>query len=111
GQTLEIELKFGRSFEMESFHRLLITSNHTQVIQASSEVRRFVVCDVSDARRGDATYFDRLYSVADGRDDVTARALMHHLLTRDVTKFQPWAAQQQFLGDKALIDQKLLSLT
>jgi hypothetical protein len=111
GQTLEIEIKFGRSFEIESFHRLLITSNHTQVIQASSEARRFVVCDVSDARRGDAAYFDRLYAVADGRDDTTARAFMHHLLSRDLSKFQPWAAQQHFLGDKALVDQKLLSLT
>jgi len=46
GQTLEIEQKFGRSFEIESFHRLLMTSNHAQVVQASSEARRFVVYDV-----------------------------------------------------------------
>jgi hypothetical protein len=45
GQTLEIEQKFGRSFEIESFHRLLITSNHSQVVQASSEARRFVETD------------------------------------------------------------------
>lgn len=111
GQTLEIEVKFGRSFEIESFHRLLITSNHTQVIQASSEARRFVVCDVSDARRGDADYFDRLYAVADGRDDTTAQAFMHYLQSRDLSEFQPWAAQQHFLGDKALVDQKLASLS
>jgi hypothetical protein len=111
GQTLEIELKFGRSFEIESFHRLLITSNHTQVIQASSEARRFVVCDVADARRGDSAYFDRLYAIADGRDDATAQAFMHHLLNRDLSKFQPWAAQQQFIDDKALIEQKRLSLS
>jgi hypothetical protein len=111
GQSLEIELKFGRSFEIDSFHRLLITSNHTQVIQASSEARRFVVYDVSDGRRGDATYFDCLYAVADGRDDMTAKAFMHHLLGCDLSNFRPWDAQQQFLGDKALVDQKLLSLT
>jgi hypothetical protein len=108
---LEVELKFGRSFEIESFHRLLITSNHTQVVQASSEARRFVVCNVSDARRGDSNYFDRLYAVADGRDVATAQALMHHLLNRDLSKFQPWAAQQRFLDDKALIEQKRLSLS
>jgi hypothetical protein len=111
GQTLAVEVKFGRSFEIDSAHRLLITSNHVQVIQASSEARRFVVCDVSDARRGDPYYFDRLYAVADGRDDVTARAFMYHLLSRDLSKFQPWAAQQQFLGDKALIQQKALTLS
>jgi hypothetical protein len=111
GQTLEVELKFGRSFQVDSFHRLLITSNHLQVIQASSESRRFVVCDVADTRRGDADYFDRLYAVADGRDDVTARAFMQHLLDRDLSTFKPWAAQQQFLGDDALVRQKVLSLS
>ena len=111
GQTLEIEIKFGRSFEIDSFHRLLITSNHAQVIQASSEARRFVVCDVSDARRGDANYFDHLYAVADGRDDATAAAFMHHLLNRDLSNFQPWAAQQQLRADDALARQRVLSLT
>jgi hypothetical protein len=104
-------MKFGRSFEIESFHRLLVTSNHTQVIQASAEARRFVVCDVSDVRRGDAAYFDRLYAVADGRDDATAQAFMLHLLKRDLSNFQPWAAQQRFIGDAALIEQKRLSFS
>jgi Family of unknown function (DUF5906)/Primase C terminal 2 (PriCT-2) len=111
GQTMEIEIKFGRNFEINSFHRLLITSNNAQVIQASSETRRFVVCDVSDARRADADYFERLYAIADGRDDATARAFMQHLLERDLSHFQPWAAQQQFLADKALVEQKALTLS
>jgi hypothetical protein len=111
GQTLEIELKFGRSFEIESFHRLLITSNHAQVVHASSEARRFVVYDVADARRGDSAYFDRLYAIADGRDDATAQAFMHHLLNRDLSEFQPWAAQRLFIDDNALIEQKRLSLS
>ena len=36
---------------------------------------------------------------------------MQHLMSRDLSNFRPWASQQQFLGDKALVDQKLLSLT
>jgi hypothetical protein len=36
---------------------------------------------------------------------------MHHLLNRDLSKFQPWAAQQQFVDDKALIEQKRQSLS
>jgi hypothetical protein len=36
---------------------------------------------------------------------------MHHLLSRDLSKFRPWAAQQDFLDDAALVNQKLLSLT
>ena len=63
------------------------------------------------ARRGNADYFDRLYAVADGRDDATARAFMQHLINRDLSTFRPWEAQQQFLGDKALIQQKALSLS
>ena len=55
--------------------------------------------------------FDRLYAVADGRDDATGQAFMHHLLNRDLSKFQPWDAQQQFFDDKALIEQKRLSLS
>jgi hypothetical protein len=111
GQIFDIELKFGRTFQIDSFHRLIITSNHSQVIQASSESRRFVVCEASNARRGDAEYFDRLYAVADGRDDSTARAFMQHLLDRDLSNFRPWKAQQQFLGDEALVRQKVLSLS
>jgi hypothetical protein len=111
GQIFDIELKFGRTFQIDSFHRLIITSNHTQVIQASSESRRFLICEVSNARRGDTDYFDRLYAVADGRDDRTARAFMQHLLDQDLTRFRPWEAQQKFLGDEALVRQKALSLT
>jgi hypothetical protein len=111
GQIFDIELKFGRTFQIDSFHRLIITSNHSQVIQASSESRRFLVCEASKARRGDAEYFDRLYAVADGRDDGTARAFMQHLLDRDLSNFRPWKAQQQFLGDEALVRQKVLSLS
>jgi hypothetical protein len=111
GSSLQIEIKFGRSFEIESFHRLLMTSNHAQVVQASSEARRFVVCEVSNARRGDADYFDQLYAVADGRDEAVARAFMHHLLNRDLSNFRPWADQQEFLADEALIGQKILSLS
>jgi hypothetical protein len=36
---------------------------------------------------------------------------MRHLLNRDLSTFRPWAAQQQFLDDEALIRQKALSLS
>ena len=55
GQTIPIEFKFGDALEIESHHRLLLTSNHEQVFQAAGEERRFVVYDVSDARRGTPT--------------------------------------------------------
>jgi hypothetical protein len=76
GQSLPVEFKFGDALEIDSFHRLLLTSNHEQVFQAAGEERRFVIYDVSDDKRGDADYFDSLYAVADGRDDATSAAFM-----------------------------------
>jgi hypothetical protein len=111
GQTLPVEFKFGDAFEIESHHRLLLTSNHEQVIQAAGEERRFVIYDVSDARRGDVDYFDRLYAVADGRDKRTASAFKYFLLQRDLDKFRPWQQQQCFAADAALTRQKQLSLS
>ena len=111
GPTIPVEFKFGDQLEVKSFHRLVLTSNHAQVFQAASEERRFVTYDVSDAKRGDADYFERLYAIADGRDDATAAAFMHFLLTRDISGFIPWKAQQGFANDAALQYQKLLSLT
>ena len=111
GQTIPVEFKYGDQLEVKSFHRLVLTSNHAQVFQAASEERRFVTYDVSDAKRGDVDYFDKLYAIADGRDDATAAAFMHYLLTRDITGFKPWESQQGFANDAALQNQKLLSLT
>jgi Family of unknown function (DUF5906) len=111
GQTLPIEIKFGDTLEIESHHRLLLTSNHERVFQAAGEERRFVIYDVSDVRRADADYFDKLYAVADGRDDVTAAAFMRFLLDRDLTTFSPWKDQQSFRADAALVRQKVLSLS
>jgi hypothetical protein len=111
GQTLPVEFKFGDALEIESHHRLLLTSNHEQVFQAAGEERRFVIYDVSDAKRKDFDYFDKLYAVADGRDDTTAAAFMKFLLDRDLAAFKPWKAQQRFAADAALTRQKQLSLS
>jgi hypothetical protein len=111
GQTLPVEFKFGDALEIESHHRLLLTSNHEQVLQAAGEERRFVIYDVSDARRGNTDYFDKLYAVADGRDNPTAAAFLQFLLNRDLTAFRPWKDQQGFAADAALMKQKQLSLS
>jgi hypothetical protein len=111
GQTLPVEFKFGDALEIESYHRLLLTSNHEQVIQAAGEERRFVIYDVSDARQGDVDYFAKLYAVADGRDTRTASAFKYFLIQRNLEKFRPWKEQQCFAADAALTRQKQLSLS
>jgi hypothetical protein len=110
GSTLSIEYKFGDALEIESYHRLLLTSNNDQIFQAAGEERRFVTYDVSNERRGDVEYFDKLYAIADGRDRAGAAAFMQYLLNRDLAGFRPWQAQQSFAADAALVRQKELSL-
>jgi hypothetical protein len=64
-------------------HRMIITSNHDDVVQLSDDERRFFVCRVSDRRQGDRMYFVPLWRVANGDDDATLAAFMHELRTRD----------------------------
>ena len=39
GSTLSTEYKFGDTLEIESYHRLLLTSNNDQIFQAAGEER------------------------------------------------------------------------
>ena len=57
GQTIQVEIKHGDALEIESYHRLLLTSNHHHVFQAASEERRFVTYDVANSKHGDIGYF------------------------------------------------------
>jgi hypothetical protein len=106
-----VEYKFGDTIEIDSYHRLILMSNHEQVVHAANEERRFVIYDVSDKKWGDFEYFDKLYAVSDGRDDATARAFMQFLLDRDLSQFRPWQAQQALANDAALMKQKTLSFS
>jgi hypothetical protein len=109
GDDIEVEQKFGQRISMKSMHRMIITSNHDQVISASDDERRFVVCDVSEARRGDDTYFAPLVRVIKGEDDVTLAAFMHELQTRDIKAWKPEQAARK-AASIDLARQKLLSL-
>ena len=82
--------------------RLLITSNHAAAVPASADERRFAVFEVSNARLGDAAYFDAIF------DELAAGGygrLLHELLTADLSGFSARAAPQT----RALSDQKVES--
>jgi len=89
GDEIEVEQKHGRRIGMKSMHRMIMTSNHANVIEMTEDERRFFVCDVSDKKRGDHAYFARLWGVANGDDDATLAAFMHGLKTRDITNWKP----------------------
>jgi hypothetical protein len=89
GDEIEVEHKFGQRMSIKSLHRMIMTSNHANVIEMSDDERRFFVCDVSDIRRGDETYFAPLWRLANGEDDATLAAFMHELTRRDITNWRP----------------------
>ena len=109
GDTFEAEQKFGQRVNMKSMHRVIMASNHDQVVAATDDERRFVVCDVSDDKRGDDAYFAPLVKVVKGHDEATLAAFMHHLQTRDISNFKPERAARS-AGKRDLARQKLLGL-
>jgi hypothetical protein len=111
GDDIEVEQKFGQRISMKSMHRMIMTSNHDQVISASDDERRFFVCDVSEARRGDDAYFAPLVAVTKGEDDDTLAAFMYELHTRDIKNWKPERAAREVASASGdLARQKLLSL-
>lgn len=111
GDDIEVEQKFGQRISMKSMHRMIMTSNHDQVISASDDERRFFVCDVSEAHRGDDVYFAPLVAVIKGEDDATLAAFLHELQTRDIKNWKPErAAREAASTGSDLARQKLLSL-
>jgi hypothetical protein len=109
GDEIEVEQKFGHRMSMKSMHRMIMTSNHDDVIEMSDDERRFFVCAVSEKRRGDYTYFAPLWRAAKGEDDVTLAAFMHELKTRDITNWKPDQAARNVAAIH-LGRQKLLTL-
>jgi hypothetical protein len=109
GPDIEVEQKFGQRLNMKSMHRMIMSSNHDQVIEASDDERRYYVCDVSAKRKGDDLYFTPLVSVLNGQDQATLAAFMYELTTRDI---RGWKAEQaaRNTASNDLARQKLMSL-
>jgi hypothetical protein len=69
-----------------NFKRLIAASNEDWVVPRGRGDRRWVVCDVSDHRKGDFAYFEAIRAeLADGG----LAALMHDLMTADISRFNP----------------------
>jgi hypothetical protein len=109
GDEIEVEQKYGQRISMKSMHRLIMTSNHDQVVAASDDERRFLLCDVSDKRRGDDVYFAPLVRIAKGEDEPTLASFMYELQTRDIKDWKAEAAARK-VASIDLAWQKLLSL-
>jgi hypothetical protein len=82
--------------------KLIMASNEDWVVPANHDDRRFFVLDVAPTRRQDTTHFARM--TAQMRDG-GYEALLHHLLSMDLTGFDVRRAPQTC----GLQDQKVLS--
>ncbi len=109
-EKLRIEPKGIDSFELDSFIRLLLTSNEDWVVPASDGERRYFVLDVSNRwgvieadKKARAAYFSALYGE---RDKGGAAALLDMLQRRDISKFNPRQAPET----EGLLNQKIASL-
>jgi len=80
--TIPIEEKFVSSITVKNHINLILASNSKWAVPAAVDERRFCVIEVSEARKGDRGYFDRLYHQMDhgGREAMLADLLKvnHH---------------------------------
>lgn len=103
-ETIMIEGK-GVDAEMSpNFVHIMMASNSDWVVPAGADERRYFVLDVGDDRMQDKAYFR---AIRDELDNGGREALLHHLLTRDISKFDV----RQFPKTSALQEQKLLSMS
>jgi hypothetical protein len=80
----------------------MLTTNHDHAIAAGMNARRFFVCDVSDEKAGDRSWFDPLY--ADLKDGGTAEFL-HFLLNLRLGNWHP----REVPKTNELIEQQIMS--
>lgn len=98
-----IEPKGMNAFPVRSVLRLFISSNEKWVVPASEDERRYFVLDISNRRRGDHAYFEKLrHEMNNGGPS----ALLHYLLNLDLTGFQVRAVPDTV----ALAEQKVEGL-
>ena len=82
--TIAVEPKFVNMFQVRNRLKILMASNADWVVPATSDERRYFVLDVSECRRGDREYFNRLNEAIDG-DELPA--FLAYLLDFDLSGF------------------------
>ncbi|MEC5321753.1 DUF5906 domain-containing protein [Aurantimonas sp. A3-2-R12] len=102
-ETLPIERKGIDTVTVDSFLRLIMTTNEAWAVPASNDERRYAVFDVSDSRIRDDDYFTALYAEIEGDGPA---GFLAHLLDVDLSDFNVRDVPQT----EALRDQKLNTL-
>ena len=91
--TQFIESKQKDGFEVDSYARLYITSNHAHFVQASADERRFLILNNTNRiRHEDPNYFGRVAvtnEVTGAVDRMKVAALYQYLREIDLSEFDP----------------------
>ncbi|RHY82929.1 hypothetical protein DYB37_013705 [Aphanomyces astaci] len=85
--NLVVEKKGAEPYTIQDRCNYICFSNNDYVIKASTEMRRFAYCRVSDLKIGNAKYFKDLY--ADFDKYGAGIHLYHYLMNLDVSDFVP----------------------
>jgi hypothetical protein len=102
--TIRVEQKGVDSAEWPNRLHVIAASNEEWVVPAGPDERRFVVLDVSDARKEDHEWFAALDAELEGGG---LAALLHDMLSADLGDWHPRRGRPQ---TAALTDQKVSSL-
>lgn len=102
--TLQIEAKGVDVETAPNYVHLIMASNDFHVIPAGGDERRFLVLEVGHGRQRDTDFFK---AMAKQMDDGGREALLHFLLTYDLSEFNVRLVPET----EALRDQKHLSLS
>ncbi len=102
--AIMVERKGIDSVSMNSYHRIILTTNNDYAVPASADERRWFVLDVSNSRKDDYEFFKNIDLVMDsgGRE-----ALLHYLLNY---KIPDHIEVRKAPATTGLEDQKLHSL-
>lgn len=101
--TLTIEAKYANAIQVPNMLHIMMASNEEWVVPASVEARRFLVLNVSNARKGDLAYFDAIQAELNAGG---YEAMLHDLMAYDLSRFNVRAVPNTI----GLEEQKKLSL-
>jgi hypothetical protein len=101
-KELRSEKKFHDAEIVNTYFRIILTTNEEKIAPISGDDRRFFILDVSPEAKGDQAYFARLIRCIDEGKE----RFLFDMMARDISGFNP----ADYPKTDALIRQKLLSL-
>jgi hypothetical protein len=99
-----IERKGQDRIQVPCFARIIMATNHENVIKIERDERRYLYLEVSEKHKQDAEYFDKLHHAIDSKN--FCNKLLGYFLSFDITSFSP----RNVPKTKALTNQKIDNL-